>query len=92
MSDQPRRKPPVVSIALAVAGFALGLLGYVYGGGCDFDTMLVCRPLGLFTGDSFVVSATGGLLLMGGALLFLIGGAGLLLHGLRGRLAPLSDV
>lgn len=65
-------------------GVALVALGSAYGSGCDFDTMNVCRPLGLWTGDSFLVSATAGLFLLAGLGLGALGGL-LILVGLWRR-------
>ena len=65
------------AVALGL-GFVLIAVGVAHGSGCDFDTMNVCRPFGLWTGDSFLVSAISGLLLLAGLGL---GGLGGLLVG-----------
>ena len=48
----PLLKSGAVALGL---GFMLFVVGLAYGWGCDFDTMNVCRPFGLWTGGSFLV-------------------------------------
>ncbi len=63
-----------LGIAFLSLGFAIAVLGLAYGRGCDFDTMDVCRPFGLWTGGSFVVVGTAGLLVLAALGLGALGG------------------
>jgi len=83
-----RKRPPLFKpgIAFLGLGFAMAVLGVAYGRGCDFDTMDVCRPFGLWTGGSFAVAGTAGLIGLAALGLGALGGL-LILVGLWRRRA-----
>jgi len=83
-----RKRPPVVSGLLLLAGLALVVLAYAYGDGCNFDTADVCHPFGLMTRTAWDVSATAGALFLGGVFLGFLGAAGLALRWLGALLKP----
>ncbi len=71
-----RRRAPLLKLGTAalVLGLALVALGFGFGQGCDFDTMDVCRPFGVWSGDSFLVAGASGLILLVGLALGAFGG------------------
>lgn len=74
MSDRKRwpwLRLGAVALGLGIMLFAGGLGS---GFGCDFDTMNVCRPFGLWAGDSFLVVGISGLLVIAGLGIGAIGG------------------
>jgi hypothetical protein len=74
MTDRKRAPPLKLGIAFLSLGFATAVLGLAYGWGCDFDTMDVCRPFGFWTGGSFLVAGTSGLLVLAALGLGAVGG------------------
>jgi hypothetical protein len=71
-----RKRAPLFKLGIVFLslGFAIAVLGLAYGWGCDFDTMDVCRPFGLWTGGSFLVAGTAGLLVLAAPGLGALGG------------------
>ncbi len=71
-----RKRAPLLTLGTAALalGLALVVLGIGYGQGCDFDTMDVCRPFGVLSGSSFLVSGIAGLILLAGLILGALGG------------------
>jgi hypothetical protein len=74
MTDRKRAPLFKLGIAFLSLGFAIVVSGLAYGWGCDFDTMNTCRPFGLWTGSSFVVQGTSGLIFIAGLGLGAAGG------------------
>ena len=85
MTDSKRAPLFKLGIAFLSLGFATAVLGLAYGWGCDFDTMDVCMPFGFWTGGSFLVVGTSGLLVLAALGLGVVGGLLTLLGLLRDR-------